>query len=46
MISQCSQHEVAHESETGKVSKGNFQDRLGRTVLIMRPGKQVSVLTF
>ncbi|KAL0332546.1 UNVERIFIED_CONTAM: hypothetical protein Scaly_2156100 [Sesamum calycinum] len=34
-------HEVAHEGETGKVSKANFHDRKGRTVLIMRPGKQV-----
>ncbi|XP_047970539.1 phosphatidylinositol transfer protein 3-like [Salvia hispanica] len=33
-------HEVAHEGETGKVSKANFHDRKGRTVLIMRPGKQ------
>ncbi|XP_009607220.1 uncharacterized protein LOC107766391 [Nicotiana tabacum] len=33
-------HEVAHEGETGKVSKANFCDRLGGTVLIMRPGKQ------
>ncbi|KAH7520042.1 hypothetical protein FEM48_Zijuj08G0101800 [Ziziphus jujuba var. spinosa] len=35
-------HEVAHEGETGKVSKANFHDRLGRPVLIMRPGMQVS----
>ncbi|CAA2946964.1 random slug 5-like [Olea europaea subsp. europaea] len=35
-------HEVALEGETGKVSKANFHDRLGRTVLIMRPGKQNS----
>lgn len=33
-------HEVAHEGETGKVSRANFHDRDGRTVLIMRPGKQ------
>lgn len=32
--------EVAHEGETGKVSKANFHDRLGRPVLIMRPGMQ------
>ncbi|XP_031399547.1 CRAL-TRIO domain-containing protein C23B6.04c-like [Punica granatum] len=32
--------EVAHEGETGKVSRANFFDRFGRTVLIMRPGKQ------
>lgn len=33
-------HEVAHEGETGKVSRANFHDRYGRTVLIMRPGMQ------
>ncbi|KAK3413937.1 CRAL-TRIO domain-containing protein C23B6.04c [Eucalyptus grandis] len=33
-------HEVAHEGETGKVSRADFHDRFGRTVLIMRPGKQ------
>ncbi|KAJ4714419.1 random slug protein 5-like [Melia azedarach] len=33
-------HEVAHEGETGKVSRANFHDLQGRTVLIMRPGKQ------
>ncbi|KAF5762321.1 putative CRAL-TRIO lipid binding domain, CRAL/TRIO domain, CRAL/TRIO domain superfamily [Helianthus annuus] len=32
--------EVAHEGETGKVSRANFVDRSGRPVLIMRPGKQ------
>ncbi|KAK4788947.1 hypothetical protein SAY86_020266 [Trapa natans] len=32
--------EVAHEGETGKVSRANFFDRSGRTVLILRPGKQ------
>ncbi|KAF7809726.1 phosphatidylinositol transfer protein 3-like [Senna tora] len=32
--------EVAHECETGKVSRANFHDRFGRTVLIMRPGMQ------
>jgi hypothetical protein len=35
-------HEVAHEGETGKVSIANFHDRLGRTVMIMRPGMQNS----
>ncbi|KAG6663308.1 CRAL-TRIO domain-containing protein C23B6.04c-like isoform X1 [Carya illinoinensis] len=33
-------HEVAHEGETGKVSRADFHDRHGRTVLIMRPGMQ------
>ncbi|KAK7346435.1 hypothetical protein VNO80_20954 [Phaseolus coccineus] len=32
--------EVAHEGETGKVSRANFHDRHGRTVLILRPGMQ------
>lgn len=40
------QHEVAHEGETGKVSKANFHDRNGRTVLIMRPGKQVCLVSY
>ncbi|MCI19174.1 phosphoglyceride transfer family protein [Trifolium medium] len=39
MVSKI-QAEVAHEGETGKVSRANFHDRLGRTVLIMRPGMQ------
>ncbi|XWS29297.1 hypothetical protein CRYUN_Cryun24cG0016700 [Craigia yunnanensis] len=33
-------HEVAHEGETGKVSRASFHDIQGRTVLIMRPGMQ------
>ncbi|KAK2988725.1 hypothetical protein RJ640_020990 [Escallonia rubra] len=33
-------HEVAVEGETGKVYRANFHDRYGRTVLILRPGKQ------
>ncbi|KAL3514634.1 hypothetical protein ACH5RR_027351 [Cinchona calisaya] len=33
-------HEVAVEGETGKVFRANFHDRHGRTVLILRPGKQ------
>ncbi|KAJ0096796.1 hypothetical protein Patl1_28925 [Pistacia atlantica] len=33
-------NEVAHEGETGKVSRANFHDLFGRSVLIMRPGKQ------
>lgn len=37
---------MAHEGETGKVSRANFFDRFGRTVLIMRPGKQVSLGNF
>ncbi|KAG8654668.1 phosphatidylinositol transfer protein 3 [Manihot esculenta] len=33
-------HEVAVEGETGKLYRANFHDRQGRTVLILRPGKQ------
>ncbi|KAB2618048.1 random slug protein 5-like [Pyrus ussuriensis x Pyrus communis] len=33
-------HEIAHEGETGKVSRATFHDRLGRSVLILRPAKQ------
>lgn len=32
--------DVATEGETGKVFRANFHDRHGRTVLILRPGKQ------
>ncbi|KAH9606455.1 hypothetical protein KSS87_002853 [Heliosperma pusillum] len=37
---EISWDEVAHEGETGKISRANFHDRQGRTILIMRPGKQ------
>lgn len=33
-------HEVASEGETGKVYRANFKDKEGRTVLVLRPGKQ------
>ncbi|GMY19987.1 phosphatidylinositol transfer protein 3-like [Fagus crenata] len=32
--------DVAHEAETGKLYKANYLDKLGRTVLVMRPGCQ------
>ncbi|KAJ0980393.1 hypothetical protein J5N97_008648 [Dioscorea zingiberensis] len=32
--------EVAHESETGKAYRANFQDKEGRTVIVMTPAKQ------
>lgn len=35
------QNEVTVEGETGKVYRASFHDRHGRTVLILRPGKQV-----
>ncbi|XP_071686747.1 uncharacterized protein [Rutidosis leptorrhynchoides] len=33
-------HEVAVEGETGKLFRANFRDRVGRTVLILKPGLQ------
>ncbi|XP_076912280.1 uncharacterized protein LOC143570535 [Bidens hawaiensis] len=33
-------HEVAVEGETGKLFRANFHDRVGRTVLILKPGLQ------
>ncbi|XAR73869.1 hypothetical protein NMG60_11007987 [Bertholletia excelsa] len=33
-------HEVAHVGEYGLVSRADFRDRFGRSVLIMRPGMQ------
>ncbi|GKV04840.1 hypothetical protein SLEP1_g16942 [Rubroshorea leprosula] len=33
-------HQVAVESETGKLYRAGFHDRHGSTVLILRPGKQ------
>ncbi|CAH1442815.1 unnamed protein product [Lactuca virosa] len=33
-------HEVAMEGETGKLFRANFHDRVGRTVLILKPGLQ------
>ncbi|MED6155671.1 hypothetical protein PIB30_007181 [Stylosanthes scabra] len=35
--------DVAHVSETGKVFRANLHDRLGRTVLIMRPGMHQNI---
>ncbi|CAL9083846.1 unnamed protein product [Musa textilis] len=33
-------HEVATESETGKLYRANFHDREGRTIIVMKPAKQ------
>lgn len=33
-------NDIAHEGETGKAYRANFKDRDGRTVLVLRPGKQ------
>ncbi|XP_023523579.1 phosphatidylinositol transfer protein 3-like [Cucurbita pepo subsp. pepo] len=33
--------EVAHEAETGKLYCANYNDRHGRTVIVMRPCRQV-----
>jgi len=35
------QPDVSVEAETGKMYKASFQDREGRTVIIMRPTKEV-----
>uniref|UniRef100_A0A2P2IVA9 CRAL-TRIO domain-containing protein n=1 Tax=Rhizophora mucronata TaxID=61149 RepID=A0A2P2IVA9_RHIMU len=32
--------EVAHEAETGKIYRASYTDKLGRTVLVMRPSCQ------
>ncbi|XP_021282970.1 random slug protein 5-like [Herrania umbratica] len=32
--------DIAHEAETGKIYRANFRDKLGRPVLVMRPGFQ------
>ncbi|WOL10939.1 hypothetical protein Cni_G19699 [Canna indica] len=34
-------HEVDVEGETGKVYRANFHDHDGRTILVLRPGKQI-----
>lgn len=40
------QHEVAGEGETGKLFRADFHDRHGRTVLILKPGLQVTDVIF
>ena len=40
------QNQVAHEGETGKVSRASSHDRQGRVVLIMRPALQVNKRIF
>ncbi|KAB1205472.1 Random slug protein 5 [Morella rubra] len=37
--------DVAHEAETGKIYRSNSVDKLGRTVLVMRPSRQNSKST-
>ncbi|XP_022748325.1 random slug protein 5-like isoform X2 [Durio zibethinus] len=32
--------DIAHEAETGKIYRPNYSDKLGRPVLVMRPGFQ------
>ena len=46
LFSSSLQHQVAHEGETGKVSRASFHDRQGRVVLIMRPTMQVRKRSF
>lgn len=36
------QEDVAQEAETGKIYRSNYIDKHGRTVLVMRPARQVS----
>jgi hypothetical protein len=38
------QEDIAHEAETGKIYRADYKDKLGRTVLVMRPGLEVSLL--
>lgn len=42
IVGSVLQEEVAHEAETGKVYLANYGDRHGRTILVMRPCRQVS----
>ena len=35
------QEDIAHEAETGKTYRTNYIDKHGRTVLVMRPSRQV-----
>ncbi|XP_061351134.1 uncharacterized protein LOC133296204 isoform X2 [Gastrolobium bilobum] len=37
--------DVAHEAETGKIYRSSYTDKHGRTVLVMRPGRQNSKST-
>ncbi|XP_078437321.1 uncharacterized protein LOC144707915 isoform X2 [Wolffia australiana] len=39
-------HDVAKEGETGKAYKASFQDREGRSVIIMRPRNQIRHLVY
>ncbi|GJU17338.1 hypothetical protein Tco_1145304 [Tanacetum coccineum] len=42
---QAKHEEVAAKGETGKIFRGNFYDRHGRTILIMKPGLQPNQTT-
>ncbi|VAH75872.1 unnamed protein product [Triticum turgidum subsp. durum] len=37
--------EIALEAETGKIYRADYKDKLGRTVLVLRPGLEVSSFT-
>ena len=39
------QEDIAKEAETGKIYRANYHDKLGRTVLVMRPGFQVHIIS-
>jgi hypothetical protein len=38
------QEDISQEAETGKIYRADYKDKLGRTVLVLRPGLEVSRL--
>lgn len=36
------QEDISQEAETGKIYRADYKDKLGRTVLVLRPGLEVS----
>jgi hypothetical protein len=41
IVSFLFQPDVSAEAETGKMYRASFPDRVGKTVVVMRPAKQV-----
>lgn len=39
------QDDIAEEAETGKIYRADYKDKHGRTVLVLRPGLEVSLDT-
>ncbi|GAB2290580.1 hypothetical protein Dimus_024861 [Dionaea muscipula] len=37
--------DIAHEAETGKLYRSNFVDKLGRPVPVLRPSRQVLLIS-